>query len=210
MTGRGACVPFDRLTALALAAHAPQSDQDRALLAHVGACHTCAATLSGLTREMDSLRNVACQEADAIFDDTFLDVQRSKILDRLAHFGKAARVLRFPARSREAAMPVSPISRRWISVAAAAGLIIGLVAGQLIHFVPWDTRLHRSPLALQAPAVTPRGSGPVIIQASSTVATSADEDLLDEIDEAMEWRRATSLRALDAFTPRVGETVEIR
>jgi hypothetical protein len=42
------------------------------------------------------------------------------------------------------------------------------------------------------------------------VATSADEDLLDEIDEAMEWRRATSLRALDAFTPRVGETVEIR
>jgi hypothetical protein len=209
MTVRGACVPLDRLTALALAAHAPQSDHDRVLLAHVAACDACAATFSGLTRQMDSLREVACQEADAAFDDAFLDTQRSKILDRLAHLGKAARVLRFPARSREAAMPVSPISRRWISVAAAAGLIIGLVAGQLIHFVPWDTRLHRSPQA-QNTAAAPRGSGPIIIQASSTVATSTDEDLLDEIDEAMELRRAISLRALDAFTPRVGETLEIR
>jgi hypothetical protein len=208
MTVRGACVPLDRLTALALAAHAPQSDHDRVLLAHVAACHACAATLSGLTRQLDSLREVACQEADTAFDDAFLDAQRSKILDRLAHLGKAARVLRFPARSREAAMPVSPISRRWISVAAAAGLIIGLVAGQLIHFVPWDTRLHRSPQA-QNPAA-PRGSGPIIMQVSSTVAASADEDLLDEIDEAMELRRAISLRALDAFTPRVGETLEIR
>jgi hypothetical protein len=209
MTVRGACVPLDRLTALALAAHGPQSDHDRLLLAHVAACDACAAKLSGLTRQMDSLREVACQEADAAFDDAFLDAQRSKILDRLAHLGKAARVLRFPARSREAAMPVSPISRRWISVAAAAGLIIGLVAGQLIHFVPWDTRLHRSPLA-QSPVVAPRGSGPIIMQVSSTVVSSADEDLLDEIDEAMELRRATSLRALDAFTPRVGETFEIR
>jgi hypothetical protein len=208
MTVRGACVPLDRLTALALGAHAPQSDHDRVLLAHVAACDACAATLSGLTRQMDSLREVACQEADAAFDDAFLDTQRSRILDRLAHLGKAARVLRFPARSREAAMPVSPISRRWISMAAAAGLIIGLVAGQLIHFVPWDTRLHRSPQA-QSPAA-PRGSGPIILQVSSTGATSTDEDLLDEIDEAMELRRAISLRALDAFTPRVGETFEIR
>lgn len=202
-------MPFDRLTALALAAHAPQSDHDRLLLAHVTACAGCAAKLSALTGQVDSLREVAFQEADTAFDDAFLDAQRSKILDRLAHLGKAARVLRFPARAREAAMPVSPISRRWISVAAAAGLIIGLVTGQLIHLVPWDTELHRNPLA-QAPMLTARGAGPMVVQVSSTLAASPDEDLLDEIDDAMELRRAISLRALDAFTPRVGETIEIR
>jgi len=201
-------MPFDRLTALALTAHAPQSDHDRLLLAHVTACADCAAKFSALTGQVDALREVAFQEADAAFDDAFLDAQRSKILDRLSHLGKAARVLRFPARSREAAMPVSPISRRWISVAAAAGLIIGLVTGQLIHLVPWDTELHRSALT-QGPVLAPRGSGPIVVQVSSTVAASTDEDLLDEIDEAME-RRAISLRALDAFTPRVGERIEIR
>jgi hypothetical protein len=209
MIVREACLPFDRLTALALAAHAPQSDHDRLLLAHISACARCAAKLSALTGQIDSLREVAFEEADAAFDDAVLEAQRSKILDRLSHLGKAARVLRFPARSREAAMPVSPISRRWISVAAAAGLIIGVVAGQLIHLMPWETSLHRSPLA-QGTVSAPRGSGPIIIQASTTVATSTDEDLLDEIDDAMELRRAISLRALDAFTPRVGETIEIR
>ena len=117
-------------------------------------------------------------------------------------------MLRFPGRVREAAMPVSPVSRRWISVAAAAGLIIGLVAGQMIHLVPWEQRLHRASVA---PAQAPqRSSGPMIVQASSTVAVSSDDELMDEIDEAMQLRRAATLRALDAFTPRVGELTEIR
>lgn len=208
MTVRGSCVPFDRLTALALAAQAPERDQDRQLLAHVAACETCTATLADLTSQMEGLRDAAWQEADAVFDDGALETQRAKILDRIANLGKAARVLRFPGRAREAAMPVSPISRRWISVAAAAGLIIGLVAGQMLHFVPWDSRLHRPTAQLQA---APRGTaGPVIVQTRSTVVSATDDELLDEIDEAMQLRRAASLRALDAFTPRVGDVVEIR
>jgi hypothetical protein len=203
-------VSLDRLTALALAAHAPESEHDRELLAHVGACDACAGQLVTLTRELDGLRRAAWNESDALFDDVALETQRSKILDRLAHLGQVARVLRFPARAREAAMPVSPLSRPWLSVAAAAGLLIGLVAGQLIHFVPWDTRLHRAQ-ATQAQAVsTPARSGPVIVQANSAMVLATDDELLGEIDEAMELRRAASLRALDAFTPRVGESVEIR
>jgi hypothetical protein len=208
MTVRGSCVPFDRLTALALAARAPESDYERQLLVHVGDCDRCAAALARLTADMDAMRDEAWQEADALFDDAALETQRTRILDRLAHLGQAARVLRFPARAREAAMPVSPISRRWISVAAAAGLIIGLVAGQVIHFVPWDTGLDRS--TRQQPALAaPRGAaGAIIVQASSTL-SATDDDLLDEIDQAMELRRAASLRALDAYTPQVGDLVEI-
>jgi hypothetical protein len=212
MTGRRACVAADRLAAFALTAHAAEGEHDRELLEHVADCASCASRLAGLTSEFDALRNAAWHESDLAFDDAALETQRSRILDRLAHLGQAARVLRFPARAREAAMPVSPISRRWLSVAAAAGLLIGLVAGQMIHFVPWDPRLHR----LQAPQSQSAGSasrgsaGPIIVQASSNLAAATDEELLDEIDEAMELRRAASLRALDAFTPRVGEPVEIR
>jgi hypothetical protein len=209
---RRSCVPADRLAAMAVAAAAPESEHDHELVAHVAACEACATRLAELTSEMDALRSAAWQEADAAFDDAVLETQRSKILDRLAHLGQVARVLRFPARTREAAMPVSPISRSWLSVAAAAGLIIGLVAGQVLHFVPWDTRLHRpaTPQA-QAAAAPSRGSaGPTIVQASASMVAATDEELLDEIDEAMQLRRAVSLRALDAFTPRVGDLVEIR
>jgi len=207
MTRRG-CVPFDRLTALALVARAPEGDSDRQLLAHVADCRRCAARLVALTSDVETLREAAWQEADALFDDSALEIQRTRILDRLANLGKSARVLRFPARVREAAMPVSSTSRRWVSVAAAAGLIIGLLAGQLIHFVPWDGRLRSRATSLQA--ATSRGSnGPVLVQASSTATLSSDDQLLDEIDEAVQSSRAASLRALDAFTPHVGELVEI-
>jgi hypothetical protein len=208
MSVRGSCVPFDRLTALALAAQAPASDHDRQLLTHVSSCEACAARLADLTVQMETLRDAAWQEADAAFDDAMLEAQRGKILARLANLGKAARVLRFPARMRDASMPVSPISRRWVSVAAAAGLILGLVAGQLLHFVPWESRLHRASGQLQTPHRPADGS--VMVQSASAVVTLTDDALLDEIDEAMELRRAPNLRALDALTPRVGELVEIR
>jgi hypothetical protein len=207
MTVRGSCVPFDRLTALALAAQAPATDHDRHLLTHVSNCETCAGRLADLTVQVETLRDASWQEADATFDDAMLEAQRGKILARLANLGKAARVLRFPARMRDASMPVSPISRRWVSVAAAAGLIIGLVAGQLLHFVPWESQLHRQGGQLQVS--TPRPQAGIIVQSAAVVSLS-DDELLDEIDEAMQLRRAPNLRALDAFTPRVGELVEIR
>lgn len=211
MTGARSCVPADRLAAFALAADASAGEHDRELLDHVAGCSSCATRLADLTREFDQLRDAAWQEADAVFDDAALESQRGRILARLAHLGHAARVLRFPGRTREVAMPVSPIGRRWLSIAAAAGLLIGLVAGQLIHFVPWDTRLHRTAPPAQTVGTPARGSaGPILVQASSNLPAATDEELLDEIDEAMQLRRAATLRALDAFTPRVGDTVEIR
>ena len=207
MTLRAPCVSFDRLTALALTAQAPASDHDRKILTHIGACDACATRLADLTAQMESLRDAAWQEADAEFDEAMLETQRARIMARLAHLGKAARVLRFPARMREAAMPVSPISRRWVSVAAAAGLIIGLATGQLLHLVPWESRLHQAGQLQVAPSRT--SAGPVLIQ-SAAVANFGDDGLLDEIDEAMQLRGAPNLRALDALTPKVGELVEIR
>src|SRR5688572_17272019 len=117
MSVRETHVPLDRLTALALVARAESGDseQDQQALAHVSQCDVCAGEFTRLATEFDQLRDAAWAEADAVFDETALDTQRTRILDRLAHLGQVARVLRFPARQREAAMPVSNVSRRWVS-----------------------------------------------------------------------------------------------
>jgi hypothetical protein len=204
-------VPIDRLTALAMTARGPQNPQssgdaenaaDREALAHVGQCDACATELTRLSATLDSLRDSAWSEADAAFDETALDSQRSRILDRLAHLGQAARVLRFPVRPREAAMPVSHVSRRWVSMAAAAGLIIGMVAGQ---FLP--TLRRDEPRAVEVPA---RASEPLIVQATSTPSLLSDDELLARIETAVQVRRVPALRALDELTPRAGDLREIR
>ena len=208
MSVRESHVPLERLTALAMTARAPKHEHDRQTIAHVARCAQCSTALAQVTADVELMRDAADAEVDAAFDDNALETQRSRILDRIAHLGQAARVLRFPGRVREAAMPVSQVSRRWISVAAAAGLIIGLVAGQLIHLMPWESRLTPTgSVAVQTSGA--RGTNPGIIQTSAAGLLS-DDELLGEIDDAVQLRRAASLRALDAFTPRVGDLTEIR
>lgn len=206
MTVRSSHVPIDRLTALALVVRAPDDDQDQQALTHVSQCDRCSAALTRLTVDADALRDAAFDEADAVFDDAKRTSQRSRILDRLASLGPAARVLPFPSRRGEVAMPVSTSTRRWVSVAAAAGLIIGLLAGQLIHLVPWETPARRdAALTVQAPALQ---DNPSLIPAA--VALVDDEELLGDIEAAVQLQRAQSLRALDALTPRAGDFREVR
>jgi hypothetical protein len=168
-------------------------------LDHVATCDTCATRLAELTIDADRLREAAFAQADGVFDAGMLDAQRTRILDRLAHLGQTARVISFPHRSREAAMPVSPTGRRWISVAAAAGLIIGLVAGQLLHFVP------SAPLPLRDDGTTmqsvDRSNARHIVPASASLPLLSDDELMEEVEAAIQLRRAQSLRAIDALTP---------
>ena len=140
-------------------------------------------------------RAAAHAEADAQFDDRALETQRLKIMARLAHLGESARVIRFPGVSRGSLPSTSSVSRRWISVAAAAGLIIGLLGGQLVHLAPRSTmRPAAAPVAEQRPKPS---IGPAIVP----VVASADDDLFAEVDFALELRSANELRALDELTP---------
>jgi len=86
------------------------------------------------------------------------------------------------------------VNRRWISVAAAAGLLIGLLGGQLVHLVPQSNRR----LAPMATSIAPSApSSPTFVPVSA----STDDGLLGEIELAMQLRGATELRALDEITP---------
>jgi hypothetical protein len=71
-------------------------------------------------------------ETDAVFDEERLAAQRSKILQRIARVGEAARVIVFPNVAPSAArlFRARP-SSRWVAAAAAAGLAVGLLVGRL-------------------------------------------------------------------------------
>jgi hypothetical protein len=147
-----------------------------------------------LEASLEKYRAAACAEADAHFDDRALEAQRHKILDRLAHLGQPGKVIRFP-KAPHGDLPIGGVNRRWISVAAAAGLIIGLLGGQLVHLVPQQTR-RLAPMATSIAPSAP-SSGPSFVPASA----GADDGLLGEIELVMQVRATGELRALDEFTP---------
>ena len=142
---------------------------------------------------LEAYRAAACAEADAHFDERALETQRHKILARLAQLGHPARVIRFP-RAPHVEAPASGVNRRWISVAAAAGLLIGLLGGQLVNIVPRQTR-RLPPMATSIAPSAP--SRPSFVPASAP----ADDGLLGEIDYAVQLRFAGDLRVLDELTP---------
>src|ERR671912_1104638 len=140
-----------------------------------------------LEASLEKYRAAACAEADAHFDDRALEAQRHKILARLAHLGHPARVIRFP-KAPSGELPAPSVNRRWISVAAAAGLLIGVLGGQFVNIVPKQTRR----LAPMATSIAPSAAaGPAFLQTAAPL----DDGLLGEIDTALQLRSAAELRA---------------
>jgi len=190
-------VSLERLTSWALAPTAPD---DRATAAHLASCQECVHRLSHLTTELDGLRDEAWADADRHFDEAALRHQRSRVLDRIAHVGQSARVLAFPGHPHSGVVPRAAGSRGWISVAAAAGLIIGIVAGQSWHLLPFDRARH---IVAEPTQAAWAGRGPFVRVAVSSL---TEDELLDEIDISLQQgRRAVELRALEALTPTMNE-----
>jgi hypothetical protein len=144
--------------------------------------------------EIAAYRAAASAEADAYFDDRALETQRHKILARLAHLGQPAKVIRFP-KGQLGDVQAPPVNRRWISVAAAAGLLIGILGGELMHLLPAQSR-RISPVASTSMAPVNPAGGVGYIAVSAPI----DDGLLGEIELVMQARTANELRALDEFT----------
>ncbi len=78
-------------------------------------------------------------------------------------------------------------------MAAAAGLLIGVLGGQLVHIVPQQTRR----LAPMATSIAPSApSRPAYV----AVSAPADDGLLGEIEYAVQLRSPAELRVLDELT----------
>jgi len=149
-----------------------------------------------LNEALEAYRAAAHADADSHFDERALETQRARIMARLEQAGQRARVLPFPGASA-GVRPGSGHSRRWISAAAAAGLLIGLVTGQLLHVMPGDNWVHRDPVRLSpGPASSRLAVVPAIVQTSF----DSEDALLDAIDAAITQRGSSDLRAYDDLT----------
>jgi hypothetical protein len=198
----------DRLIALYFGDEQAGADERRAVRQHVHGCETCTWRYTELTAPLERLRQDAASESDEVFTAARLDAQRAKIMARLDEAAHGSRVIPFPAYT--ARLDRSVVRRpmaRWVAAAAAAGLLVGVMAGRLVEFgtdraVPAapDVRTARTAMA------TPRLVSDSPVQALSI---EHDEILLSEIDQAVYTQRIAALSALDEMTPHVRQEATI-
>jgi hypothetical protein len=158
---------------------------------HLDGCPECEQRRSDLAQLLADVSDVAIAEADVAFPAERLVRQQARILHRLEHEGRPARVIAFPAGHGHDVTPLrARPGMRWVAAAAAAGLVIGLVAGHLAHDLP---------VAGTSPRQAP-GTG--TLQAVST--SLSEEEFLGQLEVAIQGG-STALRPLDDLTPRVWE-----
>lgn len=165
---------------------------------HLRDCAECRRRFEAFTAWLESTREDAIAEADAAFPADRLGAQQAQIARRLEAMEQPARVLSF----RRFARPVSPRApgrQRWIAVAAAAGLVVGVGLGQLLDF---GGGTAREPAG--SPQQVARGSMPA---PEASVAAVPAPQILDEsalFDPEVlpsQVRVPESLQYLNAITP---------
>lgn len=173
--------------------------------AHLAGCLRCAGRIRSLQSGLDRVTAAA----EAAFSDAVpawrLVQQRRRIMRRIQRAtGRqvSARILRFPAAPVPTVAGPHP-NRRWLSLAAAVGLLLTVGIGQLL-----DSR--RQPAATpQSAAAAP--SQPIIGPPPGLPQAVADEQFMRELEEALTSSRVTPLMALDEMTPRVrAAAIDIR
>ena len=117
-----------------------------------------------------------------------------QIARRLEALERPARVIVFPTPRGRPATVTSSGPQRWIAAAAAAGLIVGLGAGELLDLQRLDAR--RGTRASPAAGARCRRASGV-----QPIALSSDDSFLYDSEAAAP--RVEALQALDALTPRV-------
>src|SRR5688500_4344009 len=97
---------------------------------------TLSTELAAAAPLLDEISAVATREADAVFTSERLARQQAKILQRLEQDGRPARVIAFPGHGQDPSATRARPATRWIAAAAAAGVVVGLLAGHLAHDIP--------------------------------------------------------------------------
>ena len=156
-------------------------------LRHVKQCEACAQRLDGVRQDTAALRQDVTASVDARITPTRLERQFDVIMRRLE--GHSGKVLPFPTTIHKPAQV--PTLRRWVAVAAASGLLIGIGAGRLM-----GPASSTPAAAWQKVSASPATGIPAGVQ-------QTDEQMLVEIDAALARSRTKEFRALDELTPRV-------
>ena len=193
---------------------------------HLRTCSRCTRRAGELRRFLDTV----AADAGASFDEAFppgrLQAQRARIDHRLARVVGAverARVLSFPF-PRAPERRRDPRPSRWAVAATAAGLALGIAAGQLFD-LRWEPAMPNlgssSGVVSEASAgagvnATLDMTGTIVLPPASTAGAArtplslsefeqvvAEAALLDPLDVATVSLPVTELASIDALTPRV-------
>jgi hypothetical protein len=163
---------------------------------HLGACAACDARREDLSRLLAATVSVATAEADAVFTPERLTRQRARIVQRLEQEGRPGKVVIFPAGQMHHPRPLrARPGMRWVAGAAAAGVVIGMLAG---HYAPYFPLQGTRPSVFAE--VRPEA---VALQTVST--TMSEEEFLGRLERAIDGTGGPTLRPLHDLTPLVWE-----
>lgn len=193
---------------------------------HLRNCARCARRADGLRAFVETLADDAGASFDEAFPPDRLEAQRARIARRLARtagrLGRA-RVLAFPfRRTPDRGRDLRP--RPWAVAATAAGLALGLVAGQFVNLYPHPSPAPDAGATFEAAPLTDAGAGvDATLDATDTIelssASTGDtppaplslsefEQVMTEsalLDVASISLPVTELASIDALTPRVAD-----
>ena len=161
---------------------------------HLNACAECRYRYAEFTRFLDEIKEDAYAEADQVMSPERLAAQQAQIFRRLEALERPARVIAFPKANRPAISP-NRVGQRWVATAAAAGVVIGVVAGQLVDF-------RRALSPAQRPAVVADGTGRGSVTPIVNIGPADEAFIYGDTELSARSMRDSSLRALDDFTPR--------
>ena len=188
----------DRLVGVTLEASATARET-----AHLRDCAACAVRQAWLAALLRDVSQVVADAADEAFPPERLAQQRASILSRVRQVGRGVPVLAFPGGPAIARRP----ARRWLGAvaSAAAGLLLGVAAGQLAFDRP-DGPERAAPAAVEIV----RPAAAVQVRPAAAAVQISDDELLLQIEAAGQGPRRATLRSLDALTPRASELVSLR
>jgi len=163
---------------------------------HLAECPQCRSRYAAFVGWLDRIHDDARDEADEAFPPERLAAQQALVLRRLEALERPARVIAFPKFSRPATSTQGH-AQRWVAGAAAAGLVIGLAAGQFVDIRDAFAARRRPPsqTAVQTARVNPV-TAPVVVSPADT-STVSDEQIF--FGDAVQGVRLSSL---DDITPR--------
>jgi hypothetical protein len=166
---------------------------------HLNGCAQCRARYAAFTNWLDRIRDDAHAEADELFTAERLAAQQALVFRRLEALERPARVIAFPKFGRPATSTQGH-AQRWIAAAAAAGLVIGLAAGQFVDIRDALSGGRSRATAVQTARATQTtlSPGPAVTPASAT--SAADEKLF--FGDAVDRVRVSTLQPMDDITPR--------
>ena len=157
---------------------------------HLDRCDICADRAVDLGRWLDDVKTAGVEAADAAFSPERLAMQQTQILRRLEQLDQPARVIAFPTQARLGQR--DPNDRRvapaWVGIAAAAGLVLGLVGGQV------SARMGGA----RQPAIPAQ----VVVQADEGPAISTARLSQPDLDLDLEGLNIPALDAVDGITPK--------